>query len=1184
MHRWRRKSKRAKTNPRPWEAFGSRRGPESLEARLVFSTGYLQLSVAADQPATALLGDPNLVGPWGLALNASGGDLFIADRGSGQASLYRGDVGRSPFEVDEPAVTVPGGSPTGIVANGSTSFVVQSGAASGPASFLLSTETGDITGYNTNVPPPAPSTVAQIAATVGGAVYKGIALADNNGQNLLYAADFHDNRIDVFDGSFHRVTLAGNFTDPNLPAGYAPFNIATIGNRLLVSYALEDANKQNDVPGVAHGIVDAFDFNGNFQNTLIAGGPQHPTGKLNSPWGMALAPSGFGDVSGELLVANSGDGRINAFDPNTGAYQGTLGNPSGSPLVINGLHGLSFGNGLTAGDGSSLFFTAIGSGGQHGLLGEIVSAQNSQFPALGGVISATADVNFSGVVAVFNDASAAAAGSFSSIINWGDGFTINGTVTALPSGGFGVIGSHTYFQAGSRNVTVQIRDSAANVATASGSATVAPPGLVFSPTTVAATEGLGFSGTVASFSDQDGNSNPFVYTATIDWGDGVTNAGTMAASGSPFSVTGSHTYATQGSETITVTVNDFDGASGTATAVATVSTSLSGSGKTISPTETVAFHGAVASFTDANSSRILSDYHASIDWGDGTMSAATITANGSGGYDVSGSHSYTDESTDGITVAITDPGSTITVLSTAQVADLDTLAAAGLPVSASEGALFSGAVATFADTLPSASPDGFSATIDWGDGETTPGNISEASGIFTVSGAHVYADEGSFTVRTTVRDIGGTASASATTTAQIADADVLTITPVSFVALAGQTFTQAVATVSDANTAATAANFTATIDWGDGLTSSGMVSGDHGNITIVGSHAYADEGTFSPVIAVADRPPGTVSASATGTVQVAPSPPIVTATPLNASERTSLTSQVASFTQPGSSANAGDYAATIDWGDGSTSAGTVAANGGVFDVSGTHVYADESNYTFTVFVSRTGGTSGSASGVATISEPPLSDGTTGTANTRWINEVYGDLLGRAADVGALTFWAGQLSTGATRTQVVAAIESSDEYRIDQVENIYQTYLHRAAEPAAQAFGDDFLSGHTIEQLAALVVGSPEYYQSRGGGTNNGFLDALFHDALGRAVDDGARTYFNQLLDSGDSRDQVATLIFGSGEYLNDFVQARYLALLDRPADAGGQAFFVDQLQHGATDEQVTAMLSASDEYFAKTKQ
>ncbi|HVX13764.1 MAG TPA: TIGR03118 family protein [Pirellulales bacterium] len=1172
MNTWRRRRKAA-------PGLRAARYGEALELRTVLSTGYLQLSLASDSAGSALVQDPNLVGPWGITVNSNGtGNLWVVGHGSGVATSYSGGAGAAPFHDDSMSVSNLGTGPSGDVINGSTNFVVHSGNASGPATLLFDSQDGKISGWNASVPPPTPSSTAETVASTSGAVYTGLALENNNNQSLIYAADFHDDRIDVFNSSFSPITLSGSFTDPNLPAGYAPYNIANIGGRLLVSYAPQDANHQNPVVGVGHGVIDEFDYNGNFQGTLIAAG-----GKLNDPWGMVQAPANFGDFSGELLVADAGDGRINAFDPTTGAFMGAISSPSGNPLVFNGLHGLSFGNGLSAGGSNALYYTAAGTEGQQGVLGEIVSSQTAQFPTVGNALTGTAHFAVSGVVAVFNDLAAGPASGFTASVNWGDNSSPStGTVVALPSGGFGISSSHTYPSPGQYSVLVRIQDAAGNVTTATASASIAKPGLVFTPAAVTATEGIQFSGQLTSFIDQNGNNFAGFYQATIDWGDGTTTAGTVTGTG-PFSVSGAHTYADAGSDPVTITVNEIaEDASGSTTAAATVVSSLSGTPLTITPSQAIVFNGPVARFTDANAGQSSGDYSATIDWGDGTTSVGQITTNNNGGYNVVGTHSYNDYGTDGIAVTISDPGSTITVNSTADIADGNMLSATGMPLSLREGSPYSGPVATFSDTIGATPASQFAATIDWGDGTMTTGTVTGSAGGFTIAGAHTYLDEGPFTVTTSVHDIGGTASADAQATATVADVNQLSMTPFTFTPVATETFNGAVATVTDTFAGAPAGIFHATIAWGDGVTTAGVVSGSNGAYTVSGSHAYADEGIFAAKVTIADHAPGTASATATATAEVAQSPPLITPVAVNGVARASVSAMVATFIQPGSSVGASSYTATIAWGDGTISAGTITTAGSAFDVSGSHVYASAGAFDLSVTVSRTGGKSSTATGTATLSDPLLSNGTTGTPDMRWVNHVYESLLNREADVGALTFWPAQLTAGLTRTQVVAAIEGSAEYRGDEVQTIYQTYLHRAAEAGAQTFGIQYLGNHTVEQLAALVIGSSEYFQSRGGGTNDGFLDALFSDLLHRSIDAGAKSYFDGLLNSGTTTGQLASLVFASGEYLDDLVQSFYLDLLDRPADPGGQAFFAGQLQQGATDGQIIALLAASDEYFAKT--
>jgi len=185
-----------------------------------------------------------------------------------------------------------------------------------------------------------------------GAVYKGLTIATNKSGIFLYAANIHAGTIDVFDKNFAPAKLSGTFTDPYLPAGYAPFDIKNIGSTLYVAYAKQNAQKNGDQPGPGHGVLDTFDTNGNFIKRLVT------HGQLNSPWGLALAPTSFGQFSNDLLVGNFGDGRINAFDPNTGAFLGALTNKQGQTIVINGLWSLIFGLGGQAGNPNQLFFTA----------------------------------------------------------------------------------------------------------------------------------------------------------------------------------------------------------------------------------------------------------------------------------------------------------------------------------------------------------------------------------------------------------------------------------------------------------------------------------------------------------------------------------------------------------------------------------------------------------------------------------------------------------------------------------------------------------------------------------------------------------------------------------------------------------------------------------------------------------
>jgi uncharacterized protein (TIGR03118 family) len=235
--------------------------------------------------------------------------------------------------------------------------------------FLFDTESGRILGWNPDVGP----TRAVVAVDRSGveAIYKGLALVSTAAGSFLYATDFHNGRVDVFDQHFHLVSTPGGFTDPNLPAHFAPFGIRNIGGRLLVTYAKQDPAREDDVPGPGLGFVDMFDARGHLLRRVAS------RGHLNAPWGLAVAPASFGHFAGDLLVGNFGDGRITAFDMSSsrGVEEcGQLRRRNGQVLAIDGLWALSFGNDGPAGSSGSLFFTAGPDDETHGLFGKIEPA------------------------------------------------------------------------------------------------------------------------------------------------------------------------------------------------------------------------------------------------------------------------------------------------------------------------------------------------------------------------------------------------------------------------------------------------------------------------------------------------------------------------------------------------------------------------------------------------------------------------------------------------------------------------------------------------------------------------------------------------------------------------------------------------------------------------------------------
>jgi uncharacterized protein (TIGR03118 family) len=309
-------------------------------------------------PGTAA--DKSLVNAWGLSASATS-PWWVSDNGTSLSTLYTGTG-------TKPALTVAvAGDPTGTVANASTGFVVSQAGKSGPARFLFATESGTILGWNPAVA--ATAAVVAVDRSSAAAVYKGLAIAGDR----IYATDFHNGRVDVFDSSFNPVSLAGGFVDSRIKKGFAPFGIEAANNLIYVSYAKQDKAKHDDVPGRGAGYVDAFDANG----VLVARiAKPTPRGPLDAPWGIAVAPASFGSFGGDLLVGNFGDGKISAYTqlPNgRWGYKGQLRDGSGALIAIDGLWGIAFGNGAAAGPTTTLYFTAGPSGEHAGLFGSITA-------------------------------------------------------------------------------------------------------------------------------------------------------------------------------------------------------------------------------------------------------------------------------------------------------------------------------------------------------------------------------------------------------------------------------------------------------------------------------------------------------------------------------------------------------------------------------------------------------------------------------------------------------------------------------------------------------------------------------------------------------------------------------------------------------------------------------------------
>jgi uncharacterized protein (TIGR03118 family) len=356
-------------------------------ARPAAAQFYLQHNLVSDLPGVADLQDDSLVNSWGL-VSSTTSPFWVSNNGTGTATLYNtsGSGGSAVVKVELTnlacgCVTVPG-DPTGVVFNGppltsGIGFVVSAGGASGPARFIFVTEDGSILGWNPGVPPPVPppplvssQTVTVVPASDAN-VFKGVAIATTTKGEFLYVANFRAGTVDVFDSSWTKQPAA--FADPGIPAGFAPFGIQNIGGTIYVSYVKQDAAKHDDVAGVGNGFVNAFTTDGTLIRRVASGQT------LNSPWGLTMAPAGFGEFSGNLLVGNFGDGRIQAFDVEhprgngQARFRGFLHGADGAQLRIDGLWALQFGNGAAAGPKTTLFFTSGPQGESHGIFGSLVA-------------------------------------------------------------------------------------------------------------------------------------------------------------------------------------------------------------------------------------------------------------------------------------------------------------------------------------------------------------------------------------------------------------------------------------------------------------------------------------------------------------------------------------------------------------------------------------------------------------------------------------------------------------------------------------------------------------------------------------------------------------------------------------------------------------------------------------------
>ncbi len=315
----------------------------------IYADSFTQTDLVSNVPGMAVTTDPNLKNPWGVSFSATS-PFWVSNQASGNSTLYNGAGAITPLVVTIPPSATPPSGPTGTVFNSSTGFKVGTAASN----FIFDTLNGTIAAWNSSA-----GTTAVVMASTPGAVYTGLTQNTSGGSSFLYAASATGS-IHVFDSNWNDVTssmFSGKFVDPNLPAGFTPFNIQTIGSNLYVTYS-----------GASGGFVDEYDTNGNFIKRIASGGA------LFSPWGLTIAPANFGSFSNDLLVGNFGNGEILAYDPNSDAFLGTLDGPDGQPLVNDFLWALETRTGGVGDNPNAVYFTAGIDNQQDGLFGELTVA------------------------------------------------------------------------------------------------------------------------------------------------------------------------------------------------------------------------------------------------------------------------------------------------------------------------------------------------------------------------------------------------------------------------------------------------------------------------------------------------------------------------------------------------------------------------------------------------------------------------------------------------------------------------------------------------------------------------------------------------------------------------------------------------------------------------------------------
>ena len=509
------------------------------------------------------------------------------------------------------------------------------------------------------------------------------------------------------------------------------------------------------------------------------------------------------------------------------------------------------------------------------------------------------------------------------------------------------------------------------------------------------------------------------------------------------------------------------------------------------------------------------------------------------------------------------------------------LAITSQPIAATESGVFTGTMASFSDPGGPAPVANYSAVVNWGDGNTSQATLVPAGSGFNVVASHSYEEEGHYQAITTIADKGG-ATVTATSAVAIVDAQLFGESKTATFT-EGTALTRTVASFEDADPKGAAADDTATIDWGDGQVTPGTIVAHGAIFDVNGPHQYAADGTFRITVVVKDA--GGASTTISSSAAVADS---LAAMPVNLNvigNKVFGPATVATFTDPDNSKpTATDYRATITWDDGTTSSGTFHSQGnGVntsFSVLGSHRFASFDGY-HTISVAITDLDDGGVTTVIdTVLDPPGL-----TTNQIYVLSAYQSAFGSAGTTAtmvagdSLSNWAAKLDAGATPGSFATALMHSAEYYSFVVDGVYQTYLGRAADTGGEDYWVAKLQqGMTDEQLEAAFAGAAEYYQ-HAGGSDAGWVAAMYLDILGRLADADGLTYWTGQLAHGADRAAVAQGFASSVERETQRVSDDYFADLGRAADAAGQAYWVNAFEHGMHNEDVIAGFLASDEYY-----